>query len=63
MLEHTTYIEVNVKTAKPETVVKGVRMPVAVAAMLRELAEIEGLPEQAVIRLLIRRSHAARTKK
>jgi len=46
-----------------ETVVKGVRMPVAVAGMLRELAEIEGMPEQAVIRLLIRRSHAARVKK
>jgi len=51
------------QTAKPKTVVKGVRMPVPVADMLRELAEIEGLPEQAVIRLLIRRSHAARVKK
>jgi len=42
------------------TTVKNFSMPVAVATMLRELALIEGVSEQDVIRLMIRRSHAAR---
>jgi hypothetical protein len=45
------------------TIVKGIRMTPEVAAMLAELAYLEGMSEQSVIRLLIRRSHAARAKK
>jgi len=41
----------------------GLRVDKIVAQMLAEIADRECVSEQAAIRLLIRRSHAARVKK
>lgn len=51
------------KKIPKESVVKGVRMTRQVADMLADLARLEEMPEQAVIRQLIKRSHASRIKK